>query len=341
MQQAVFIDQASQNFARSSVGRGPLDKHWIQKLIDVNKELWLILTILGIAWFINSIVGSQRLLLSFFSLPTIFSAYFYGRRHATMTAILSSLVVGIVVYSNPLMFTTSSSLHWWDKWFDIVLWAGFLMITAYAMGTLYEGKERTVTELRESYHGILLILQQFIAKDKYTQNHSYRVSVYAGKIAAAMGMSRDRVEDIRASALLHDIGKLDISREILYKAARLTQEEFEAVQKHVDHGIDMLESVGGSLRRVLPIILAHHDRFDGSGYHATAGVQIPIESRILSVADVYDALTSDRPYRKAMSPLEAKQEIARNAGTQFDPEVVQAFEALHMRGEMEVPDILV
>jgi HD-GYP domain-containing protein (c-di-GMP phosphodiesterase class II) len=340
-QQAVFIDQASQNFARAAVGRRPLERRWIQKLINVNKELWLIFTILAIAWFINSIVGSQRLLLSFFTLPTLFSAYFYGRRHATMTAILSALVVGLVCYSNPLMFTTTSTLHWWDKWFDILLWTGFLVVTAYSMGTLYEGKEHTITELRETYHGILLILQQFIAKDKYTQNHSYRVSVYAGKIAVAMGMNRDRVEDVRASALLHDIGKLDISREILYKAARLTAEEFEAVQKHVDYGMDFLEPVGGSLRRVLPIILAHHDRFDGAGYHATSGLQIPIESRILSVADVYDALTSDRPYRKAMPPLEAKQEIVRNAGTQFDPEVVQAFEFLHMRGEMEVPDILV
>ena len=122
------------------------------------------------------------------------------------------------------------------------------------------------------------------------------------------------IEDIKAAAMLHDIGKLDISRDILYKAARLTNEEYEEIKQHVSKGIEMLEPVGGSLRRVIPIILAHHDRFDGSGYHPTSGEQIPIEARIISVADVYDSLTSDRPYRKAMSPFEARDIIAKGVG---------------------------
>ena len=145
------------------------------------------------------------------------------------------------------------------------------MTTGYAMGTLYEHKERRVRELRESYHGVLLILRQFISKDQYTQNHSYRVSIYAAKVAAYLGLNLERIEDVRAAALLHDIGKLDISREILYKAARLTEEEFHKMQRHVEKGIEILEPVGGSLRRVIPIILSHHDKFDGSGYHPTRG----------------------------------------------------------------------
>ena len=133
------------------------------------------------------------------------------------------------------------------------------------MGTLYEHKNRQLTELRQTYHGILLILRHFISKDKYTENHSYRVSVYATKIASSLGLDAERLEDVRAAALLHDIGKLDISRSILYKAARLTEDEFKEMQEHVDRGISLLEPVGGSLRRILPIILAHHDKFDGSG----------------------------------------------------------------------------
>lgn len=95
------------------------------------------------------------------------------------------------------------------------------------------------------------------------------------------------------------------------------------------------------MRRVLPIILAHHDKFDGSGYHPTQGDDIPVEARIITVADVYDALVSDRPYRKAMSPFEARDIILKGAGTDFDPKCVAAFESAFRGGRMEVPEVLV
>jgi HD-GYP domain-containing protein (c-di-GMP phosphodiesterase class II) len=113
------------------------------------------------------------------------------------------------------------------------------------------------------------------------------------------------------------------------------------MRRHVDYGIDMLEPVGGSLSRLIPIILAHHDKFDGSGYHPTQGEKIPLEARILSVADVYDSLTSDRPYRKAMSPFDAKEAIMKGAGSDFDPQVVDAFVSAFRKGQMEVPEVLV
>jgi HD-GYP domain-containing protein (c-di-GMP phosphodiesterase class II) len=156
-----------------------------------------------------------------------------------------------------------------------------------------------------------------------------------------MNLSSDRIEDTRAAALLHDIGKLDISRDLLYKAARLTKAEYEQIQQHVVKGGALLEPVGGSLRRVIPIVLAHHDKFDGSGYHPNGGDQIPIEARIISVADVYDSVTSDRPYRKAMSLFEARDIIAKGSGTDFDPRVVDAFLDAFRRGELEVPAVLV
>src|SRR5262249_4961716 len=162
-----------------------------------------------------------------------------------------------------------------------------LIITGYAMGTLYEHKNEQLLELRETYNGVLLLLRHFISKDEYTEHHSYRVSVYASRIAERLELSGDRVEDVRAAGLLHDIGKLDISSDLLYKAAQFTREEYAEMQQHVEKGVAMLETVGGSLRRVIPIVLAHHDKFDGTGYHATHGEQIPIEARIISVADVY------------------------------------------------------
>jgi HD-GYP domain-containing protein (c-di-GMP phosphodiesterase class II) len=103
----------------------------------------------------------------------------------------------------------------------------------------------------------------------------------------------------------------------------------------------MLQPVGGPLARVIPIILAHHDKFDGTGYHPTKGEDIPLEARILAVADAYDAMTSDRPYRKAMAPFEAKETMLKLAGSDFDPKVVEAFATCFRQGWMEVPEVLV
>jgi HD-GYP domain-containing protein (c-di-GMP phosphodiesterase class II) len=159
--------------------------------------------------------------------------------------------------------------------------------------------------------------------------------VYAVRIATHLSLGPERIEDVRAAGLLHDIGKLDVSRELLYKAARLTRAEYEEMQQHVNKGVLMLQTVGGSLRRVIPIVLAHHDKFNGSGYHSARGQEIPLEARIISVADVYDSLTSDRPYRKAMSPFDAKDIIVRAAATDFDPLVVDAFLTAFRFGEMD------
>jgi putative nucleotidyltransferase with HDIG domain len=302
----------------------------------VNKELWVILSLFAIALLLNQVIVAQRMVLSFYVLPTIASAYFYGRRHGTLTALASVLlVVGLLLFRNSLSDSAAQTMTFTD-WLEVVVWGGSLVITGYLMGTLYEHKNQQITELRETYQGVLMILRHFIAKDAYTENHCYRVSVYATRIAAQLNLPADRIEDVRAAALLHDIGKLEISRDLLYKAARLTREEQERIKEHVPRGIEMLEPVGGALRRVIPIILAHHDKFDGSGYNPTSGEHIPFEARIIAVADVYDALTSDRPYRKAMSPFEARDVITNGENTEFDPQVVAAFNALFRRGELEI-----
>ncbi|MEO8075087.1 MAG: HD-GYP domain-containing protein [Acidobacteriota bacterium] len=312
------------------------------RITEVNKELWLLLSVFGICLLVNLLVDSQRMVLSFYTLPTLGSAYAYGRRHATLTAFASVLLVTLMTWYNPVLFAaTVQAAVPVSRWLDITVWGGVLVLTGYSMGTLYEHKTGQIRELQETYHGVLMILRHFIAKDAYTENHSYRVSIYAAKIAASIGLTSARIEDVRAAALLHDIGKLDISRDLLYKAARLTASEFDQVKKHVQKGVDLLEPLGGSLRRVIPIILAHHDKFDGSGYNTTSGQEIPLEARIISVADVYDALTSDRPYRKAMSTFDAKDVIVKGSGSDFDPKVVEAFVDAFRRGELEVPGVVV
>jgi len=316
-------------------------KVWaLRNITEVNKELWLVLSLILLAAVMNYLVAANRMVLGFYTLPTLFSAYFYGRRHATLTAFASVFLIGLLVHYNPNLLAETETTRFIDgRWYDLTAWAGILVVTAYAMGTLHEHHESRVQELRQTYHGLLLILRQFISKDKYTENHSYRVSIYATKIASYLGLSEQQIEDVRDASLLHDIGKLDVSRRILYKASRLTDEEYDGMKKHVEKGVGILEPIGGPLRRILPIILAHHDKYDGSGYHPVSGENIPLEARVIAVADVYDSLTSDRPYRKAMSTFDAKEIVVKGSGTEFDPRVVNAFLTAFRKGEMEVPEV--
>lgn len=310
---------------------------WMDRLAAVNQELWLVLSLFVIAAMLNWMVASHGIVLGFYTLPTLFSAYVYGRKHAVLTAVGSVLLVVVLSIANPVLFVRSSAGEL-NQWFDLTVWASLLVITAYSMGTLYERKETHVRELRRTYFGVLAILQQFVSNDKYTHNHSNRVAFYAVSIAHRMGFDANRIDDVRAAALLHDIGKLDTSREILYKATSLTPEETAEMRRHVRKGVSILEPVGGSLGRVIPIILAHHERHDGSGYESLKGEEIPLEARILAVADAYDTLTSDRPYRRAVTPFEAKQLIDGGSGTNFDPKVVEAFSVAFNAREMEIPE---
>ncbi len=307
-----------------------------------NKELWIILSMFVIAAVLNFAVAAQRMVIALYTLPTVFSAYVYGRRHATLTAVGSSMVVVLLLYSRPWLFQGSGGVgETAMPWLDVLMWACVLVITGYLMGTLYEHKNAQLRELRETYYGVLEILRHFVSNDKYTENHSYRVSFYAKAIATVLRFPPEAIEDVRAAGLLHDIGKLQIGREILHKAASLTNEEHDQMQRHVALGVEMLETVGGSLRRVLPIVLAHHERYDSASPAGPEADGIPLAARVIKVADVYDSLTSDRPYRRAMPSFEVKTMILNGAGSEFDPVVVQAFAAAFDSGALELPQVVV
>ncbi|RPJ71324.1 MAG: HD domain-containing protein [Acidobacteria bacterium] len=309
----------------------------LRQIEAVNRELWIILSMFVIAAILNFAVTGQRMVLALYTLPTLASAYFYGRRHATLTALASALVVSVLFYATPGLFTAGPFGMQGMLWLDIALWACVLIVTGYLMGTLYDHKTAQLEELRQTYYGVLEVLRYFVSNDKYTENHSYRVSIYATRIASFMKFSAEALEDVRAAALLHDIGKLRVGRELLYKAARLTDDEYRRMQAHVPLGVEVLETVGGSLRRVLPIVLTHHERHDGEGLNSLAGDDVPPAARVLKVADVYDSLTSDRPYRKVMPSFEAKDIIVKGRGTEFDPAVVDAFLAAYRAEALELP----
>jgi diguanylate cyclase (GGDEF)-like protein/putative nucleotidyltransferase with HDIG domain len=163
------------------------------------------------------------------------------------------------------------------------------------------------------------------AKDQYTQGHSQKVSAYAALLAEALGLSEAEVDEIRLGAVLHDVGKVGIPEQILNKSGPLNREEWEIMKTHVAYGGRLLEPLG-PLARIRKMVLHHHEFFDGSGYpEALTGTKIPIGARIITIADSYDTITSDRSYKKGRTAEEALAELERCANTQFDPELIAAF----------------
>mgnify|MGYP001568445415 CR=1 FL=1 len=172
---------------------------------------------------------------------------------------------------------------------------------------------------------ILAFAKTIELKDHYTGEHVEITRHYATMIANKLGLSKDDVELIRQASILHDLGKIGISEKILLKKSKLTKKEFEEIKKHPQIGADILRPIH-FLRGLIPIIFYHHERWDGKGYPTCVrGEEIPIGARIMALADVYQALTSDRPYRKAYSKARALKIIKEGSGTQFDPRITGVF----------------
>jgi putative nucleotidyltransferase with HDIG domain len=172
---------------------------------------------------------------------------------------------------------------------------------------------------------ILVMVNALDAKSPWTKGHSERVSMYAGQIAKKMLMDEDEIKEIKLAGLLHDIGKIGTYDYLLDKPGRLTREEFDIVKKHPEQGADILKEIK-QLRYVIPFIKYHHEKLDGNGYpHKLKGDKIPLGARILHVADSFDSMTSDRPYRPAPGITYALSELEKYKGTQFDHNVVEAF----------------
>lgn len=286
----------------------------------VNKELWLLLSLVIIAAILNFLVASQRVVLCFFFLPTLYSAYHFGRRHATLTALASVFTVVLLSYMNPTLFNRRIATPGDSPWFDLSVWGGILVVTGYAMGTLYENNLKSLQELKGSYDGMLVILQHFLTNEKYSQAHAYRVSLYATKIGEALGLDAESVEDIRTAALLRNINELGISNDILYKAAHLSEEELEqSINKRGKAGARS-QGIGGSLCRVIPIMVAEQKLMKSGGNALNA----PMEVQVLAVADAYESMISGNRQKK-LSPAEAEEAILETSDTKYDCMVVDAF----------------
>jgi hypothetical protein len=210
-----------------------------------------------------------------------------------------------------------------------ILRAIAMMLVGWVCGSLARSLLRRVDELEAvNEQTIFAFVRAIDARDPYTARHSEKVAAYAVQLAQELGLAPVEVERIRLSGLLHDVGKVSLERSILHKPGQLTDEEWEQVRAHPGMSAHI---IGGVERfaEFLPGARHHHERYDGHGYpDGLAGEDIPFDARILAVADAYDAMTSDRSYRAALSHAEALRRLEEGAGTQFDPVCVLAFAEL-------------
>lgn len=181
-------------------------------------------------------------------------------------------------------------------------------------------------ELKDAFYGTAQALAETIEKrDPYTGGHTKRVMNYSLAIGRMLGLSRAGLENLKLSAILHDIGKIGVRDSVLLKESRLNSAELEAMNMHPKYGSDILSHVK-QLKDVIPGMRGHHEKYDGTGYpDGLKNGEIPFAARIIAVADTFDAMTTDRPYRKALSAESAFEELRKFAGRQFDPAVVEAF----------------
>jgi hypothetical protein len=282
----------------------------------------IFIVLLVVATAFTILIAADKLsFLSFYQIPVLVAAYFLGRRQGVMVACAAVLMVGIYAAIDPAVFVPSAE---WQPAMAVFIWGAFTIVTAYVVGTLYEVKTAAIADLQRAYEGVLDILSELIdTVGHYANNHSVRVADLAAKTAVVLDLPNQQIEDIRVAGLLHDITKVDLSIDVLRKAADQALAPIPT-QPGVRAARRAIGDTGGLLRDVIPLIEAHHEHFDGRGELGLSGDDIPIGARVLAVADALDKLIAREPYGEELNLAEALFRLEDQAGSVLDPKVVEA-----------------
>ena len=285
------------------------------------KELLLLLSLFAIAGTLQFFAESLPMALCFYFLPALYSAYHFGRRHATLTAFACIFLVVLLHFLASLAPAHRTLVLPQERAFNFAIWGGILTVTSYGMGTLYERKQAMTNDIRDSFSGMLVVLQHLVENEKYSQGENHRVLHLATQIAYTMGLGSDRIELVRSAIMLREISNLGITNDMLYKAADMNREDVVASFRQRRAPDQRAQAMGNSLRRVIPIVVAEQIVKE----QGARAVNIPIEAHILAVADAYQKLTSPDAKGQRTSPQQAEQEIIAGAGTRFHSGVIEGF----------------
>ncbi len=286
------------------------------------------LLFVGVAVVLFMAQGVPAPLTQLVYLPILLAAAFFGLR--------GGFVVGLLAALLPLFGPSEEVFGGW-------LGGSLYLLFGVTVGALFEAVtlrlqrvEKRVDRLSEMYTKMLSSLASTVeVRDRHTQGHCERVARNALVVGRALGLSEGRLEQLYWSALLHDLGKIAIPEYILLKEGALTEVEYAEVKRHPDYGANLLASVSREFAQIAEIVRSHHERYDGTGYpHRLSGEAIPLLSRVISIVDVFEALTSRRPYRQPLPPDKALSYVREGAAEQFDPHLVGVFERCYRRGEI-------
>ncbi len=282
----------------------------------------LVLAVTGAHWWTprggESLLVIHVALRKLYILPVVMAAVWFDLR----VVLLAALAV-------TLLYMPHVVLQWDDQRSENINQVGeiaTIWVTAVLAGTFVGREKNALARLAGAYGGsVTALVTALDAREHHTQQHSLRVRAYTMRLARELGIRPAEQRIYALGALLHDVGKIGVPDSILLKPGRLSNEEWERIKEHPAIGRRILSSVP-FLHEATGIVYAHHEKFDGTGYpRGLAGREIPFGARLFAVADVFDALTSDRPYKGTLSYDEARIEIEAGSGSHFDPEVVAAF----------------
>ncbi len=276
----------------------------------INPRL-IILFIISIASLLIFYLAEDKdAFINFFFLPTLFAGYVYSCRGGVITALISILFVIVIAFM-------SFENYWTFVTHKVFVWGCFLIVAGFMMGKLTD-------QINATYLGTIATLALAMeSRDPYTYGHSARVAEVAVRIAKKLSLPKHEQNIIRTAGLLHDIGKFGVREDILRKRGPLNKEEYDHIGQHVLIGASILSPVR-LLKDVIPFIYYHHEHIDGNGYLHKKGTDIPLGARILAVADAYDAMTTDRPYRKALPREKIREIFDAESNKQFDRRIVEA-----------------
>ncbi len=296
--------------------------------------------VIGSTGFVYTLIGNEILAfigasIAYFTVHTFFISI-NSRLYAKKPSNTGWLSVVRMLYLNYAVLTImafimteiykDTSSEW--RLFNILLFFIPILLVSHSF--------RLYTNIRQSYlNTVKAMVAAIEAKDPYTKGHSERVAELTLAVAREFGIPDRELQKLEYAALLHDAGKIGIPEQILNKPCPLSTQEYEEVKKHSVLGAEILQKIK-FLSSKSDVVLHHHERYDGSGYPAgLSGNNIPLESRILAVADTYDAMTTDRPFRAAKTPAQAMEEMERLSEVQFDPRVMKVFKTvIKKRGEL-------
>jgi len=297
------------------------------RTLHENRGLLALLATILIMGAIHFSVGHQRASLNLYFVPVALGAYRLGRRKGVCAALLSILIASIVMIADPRHYPWAQPEPW-TRLLDFATWSAVLVLTAYLLGSLSEQRQRGLAEIHRAREAVLAITTKLLdSVDRDIRSHSSRVADYSVEIARTLALSETDVDDIRVAAWLHDIGKLESCVEALRRAAGPTPRERDEMSRHEDAGCADANSQrsNAGILTVISMITSHHERWDGMGSRCLKGDNIPLGARIIAVANTFDTLVTDGPYRVSKSHAEAIKVIQSESGQGFDPRVVDVF----------------